>query len=247
MPSSDPRALLFYAEIPQQPQSVIQDPNRFSALDNLRLLLYEGGDLKQKGLHGGQDIQLLRNTEKVWEWASSARDAWAGQNTSALGAQLIHRQVIRIVDYIDGGSFIEKDVPFGTPVLVDAKAFRISLLQISPKGSQSYMARLTAALGRIIAAPGATPDMQMHARQARAELASVQNWLQKVRKDAKLLFNMSNEQLTQAATGAILDDMRSQASLAFVGQISSATGNVQGGVVQVHYDIQQLATFSIIP
>ena len=53
-PSSDPHANLFYAELPQQPQSTLKDSNGFSALDNLRLLLYEGGDLKKKGL------QLLR-------------------------------------------------------------------------------------------------------------------------------------------------------------------------------------------
>src|SRR3989442_11010166 len=84
--------------------------NGFSALDNLRLLLFEGGDIRNKGIHGGQDLQLLRNTEKVWEWASSARDSWR----KTTDVDFIRRQALRILDYLDGRYFITKDFPLGT-------------------------------------------------------------------------------------------------------------------------------------
>ncbi len=53
-------------------------------------------------LHGGSDIRLLRNTEKILEWASSARDTYVGKDTTTNDLAFIRRQIIRILYYLDG-------------------------------------------------------------------------------------------------------------------------------------------------
>ncbi|HZR43342.1 MAG TPA: serine/threonine-protein kinase, partial [Ktedonobacteraceae bacterium] len=75
----------YYAQIPQAPGS--NGRFHFSMLDHLRHLLSESPELKTRGLHGGLDMWFLRNTQKILEWASAARDDW-GNNPD-----LLHRQI----------------------------------------------------------------------------------------------------------------------------------------------------------
>jgi hypothetical protein len=42
-----------------------------------------------------------------------------------------------------------------------------------------------------------------------------------------------------------LDDLTSQATYAYIGQLDPITNSVKPGVLQAHYDVQQLATFDI--
>ena len=240
-PSSDTSAWRYYAQLPQLPDPT--NTNGYSGLDNLRLLLYEGGDLKNKGIRGGQDLQLLRNTEKIWEWASSARDSW--RKTSDV--DFIRRQALRILDYLDGRYFITRDVPPGTPLLADPIKSKIALLQIAKKGPDSYMKRITDALKRLETAPEVPQTLSKSAAQLVGEVTNVGQWLALVRKDALRLIKMNNSQLVQDATAAILDDMQTQANYAFIGQIDPSSGKVQNGSAQIYYEIQNLAAFTIYP
>jgi hypothetical protein len=56
---------------------------------------------------------------------------------------------------------------------------------------------------------------------------------------------MNNTQLSGASS--ILNDLFTQANYAFVGQFDPSTNTVKEGVVQIHYNIQGLATFEVSP
>jgi hypothetical protein len=58
---------------------------------------------------------------------------------------------------------------------------------------------------------------------------------------------MTNDQLLGTAGRNLLDDLAAQANDAFVGQIDPYTHQVKEGVVQIHYNVQRLATFNISP
>ena len=250
-PSTDKHTWMYYTEIPQLPDP--QDSvNHFSALDDIRHLLYEGPDLKNKGLHGGLDIQFLRNAQKVLEWAGSARDAWNGKNTQDIN--FIHRQVVRILDYLDGTytpkkisvPLVQTDVPPGTPLLVDPVFALVPMLDL-PGYNTAYLARISRQLQGVTTAPGVAPAMRTHAAQIRSQLLGVKKWLANVYKDAKELVALTDSQLMQPSTLTILNDLETQANFILVGQLDSSSGQVTPGVVQIHYSILQLVTFDIRP
>jgi len=66
-----------------------------------------------------------------------------------------------------------------------------------------------------------------------------------VRTDAKQLFNMTPDQLAQPAARALLDDLVTQATYAYIGQLDPTTNIVKPGVLHAHYDVLKLATFDI--
>jgi hypothetical protein len=72
-------------------------------------------------------------------------------------------------------------------------------------------------------------------------------WLTNVRADAQQLVKMDAFQLSQQSTQFMLDDMLANATYAYIGQLSPSTNQVVPGVLQVHYDIQKLATLTITP
>ncbi len=71
--------------------------------------------------------------------------------------------------------------------------------------------------------------------------------LERVRGDATRLANMSDTALLSQEALSLLDDMETHANEAFVGQPDSATGSVQGGVTQIHNELQLLATIGVSP
>jgi hypothetical protein len=71
--------------------------------------------------------------------------------------------------------------------------------------------------------------------------------MQLVHADAVKLVQMNNAELAQPAALSILNDMVKQANFAFVGQFDPNTSTVREGVVQIHYNIQGLATFEVMP
>ena len=88
---------------------------------------------------------------------------------------------------------------------------------------------------------------QLAIRSDRALLYNVLPWLQKVRQDAKQLIPMTDAQLLRPPSLSLLDDMVTNADYAFNGRLDPTTDEVQPGVVQIHYSIQRLATFTITP
>jgi len=52
-------------------------------------------------------------------------------------------------------------------------------------------------------------------------------------------------QMQRPETRSLLDDMVSQVTYAYIGQLNPATNQVRGGILQAHYSIQLLATLNV--
>ncbi len=209
-----------------------------SVLAHLRHLLAEAPELKSIGLAGGLDTWLFRNTQKVLEWAGSARDDWQTRDVGQ-----IHRHLVRILQYLDGISLSQRDT-FGEPVLVSRTIAKIGLLNIdSAQRESSYLYLIDFHLNAMIQSKGLTPNQRQLSIQIDRGVKNVQIWLEQMRQDAKQLVKASGQQLLQPSSLSILDDMTNQALNAFVGRINPATGKIQDGVLQVHFNNQLLATF----
>ncbi|MDQ6643156.1 MAG: hypothetical protein M3Y76_01735, partial [Chloroflexota bacterium] len=240
-PSLDTSTWRFMAEFPQKPNP--QDTvHHFSLLSHLRHLLASDPTLKSFGMPGGLDIWLFRNVQKVLEWSGSARDDWANQSTD-----LMHRHIIRILDYLDGLSYVQQDVPVDAPVLVNERIARVSLLEFDVQHQEppGFLYHIALHLQGMVDSPGATTEQKHLAIQIDAAINKVEALLEQVHQDAKKLVVMTNTQLQQPSTLSLLDDMVKHAQDAFIGQFDPATGEIQNGVTQIHYAIQRLATIEV--
>jgi len=249
-PSTDSTTWVYYAELPQA--LIPKDPTGLRGLDHLRHLYYNEDHLKVLALYGGLDIWVLRNTAKLLEWSTSARDDFDG-TTKNYG--LMHNLFISILDYLDGTANVHLDVPLGTPVMADPTIAKVSLLTVDttrqgvtrflatdPPGDLDHMQLHLSQLNR---APDATPNMHILSQEIIVALDNVKGWLQQVRTDAKQLFQMTPAQLAQSAARDVLDDLVTQVTYAYIGQIDPITGNIKPGVLQAHYSVLKLATFDI--
>jgi len=240
-PSTDHSTWSYYAEIPQTPYGA----NHLSALDHIRHLFYKETRVDVLGLPGGLDIWLFRDTEKLLGWAVSARDAWQSNPTD-------RSKYISILDYIDGSPNVHVDLPPNTPVVADPIASRVGLLSVDPnqgvnlaQNPPGYVVHMALHLNGVVNAPDATPEMRQVATQIIHALNNATVWLKQVRKDAQQLFNMNDAQLAQPPALALLDDLVTQATYAYIGRLDPNTNTVQPAILQVHYAVQQLANFTV--
>lgn len=249
-PTLDTTKWRYYAAFPTTPNPA-DTTNHFSVLDHLRHLLSQDPKLKAAGLGGGLDIWLFRNVTKVVEQAGSARDAQAqctpDPNNSAC-ASLI-RAVVRVLDYLDGSTYVQADVPPNTPLLIDQTVARVALLEFDPVHQQppGYLDHISSHLRLLATSPGVTPQQHALALQIGQAINNVQGWLEAVHTDAVQLVHMSNSQLSQPAALSILNDMLTQARYALVGFFDPNTSTIREGVAQISNDIQGLATFNVTP
>ncbi len=216
--------------------------NHFSLLDHTRHLLAQDPKLKAAGLIGGLDIWLFRNTQKILEWAGSARDA--------RDPAFIQRQTVRILDYLDGSQFIGTEhLPAGmAAVQVDPIIARVALLEIDPtQNPPGYLKHIANHLHELTQSPAISADQQALAIRIINAINNVEGWLKTVHTDAEQLLQMPSDQLLQPAGLKLLDDMFTQANNAFIGQTDPNTLQVREGVAQIHYNIQRLATFDVAP
>jgi len=256
IPSPDTHAWYYTAEFPQSsnqaqtptpmlsssPTSGMAGMSDLSVLAHLRHLLAEAPELKVVGLEGGLDIWLFRNTQKVLESAGTARDDWQVKATP-----LLHRHLIRILDYLDGVSFVHTDAP-DQPILVPPETARIGLLDADPAHlSAGLLHEIDIHLNAMIQSPGFTAGQRALAIRIDAGIKNAIFWLEKVRQDTQQLVNRTNDQLGADPVLSDLDSIASEALNAFAGRIDPATGNVQEGVIQVHFSNQRLATFDVQP
>jgi serine/threonine protein kinase len=251
-PSTDSSTWVYYAELPQA--LIPKDDSGLSlrGLDHIRHLYYNEDHLPVFALFGGLDIWIFRNTEKILESATSARDDFNG-TTSSYGS--IHDLSTVILDYLDGIPNVHVDVPPGTPIKADPTFAKVALLTVDPtrQGQKQFLdsnppgdiPHMVLHLNELNRAPDATPQMHTYSQEIVIALGNVQGWLQQVRTDAKKLINMTPDQLAQPAALAVLDDMVTQATYAYIGQFNPITNSVKLGVLQVHYDVIKLATFNI--
>lgn len=245
----DTKNWVYYAELSQAPSP--KDALHFTMLDHLRHLLSNSPELQGHGLYGGLGMWFLRNTQKILEWSNAARDDW--QNSP----DLLHRQIVRVLDYIDGASYVRQDVPSVGPVLLsDAHDAQIALLGPAPGGpvypptdqfTPGYVYLLSSHLAGAVLSPDATQEQRDRAAQIHIAIDQVRNWLEQVHQDAKQLVAMNAQQLGQQQALSLLDDMVTQAAHAYNGETDPLTGQQQGGAIWICGNIQLMAEFTLQP
>ena len=156
-------------------------------------------------------------------------------------------QTIRILDYLDGAVYVQQDVPVGTPNLVNPRIAPLALLEFDQQKQNppALLYLVGIHLSALVQAPGLSQEKHTLAAQIDQNSKDVQARLQQVRRDAKQLVSMTPTQLLSQSTLALLDDIETAAGSAYTGQIDPNTNTAHGGTVQIHYDIQHLATFDL--
>ncbi len=242
----------YYAEIPQTP--IPGDALHFSMLDHLRHLLVESPELKIRQLHGGPAIWLVRNTSSVLDLANSAADDWHNKDTRSL-----HAQLIRMLDYIDGASYVYTDVPAGPPLLIDPVTSQVPLLGPTPQNPgppgflysgeapPGYVYLVSIYLNGVIQAPEITQDQHQLATQITMGLGKLKSALEQIHQDAKQLVTLSSSQLVQPSSLSILNDLAAQVQYAYAGQLDPSTGQPEGGALWIYSNLQRLAAFVVKP
>jgi serine/threonine protein kinase len=249
-PSLDTNTWRYDATFSSRP-SPADTVNHFSQFDHLRHLLSQDPKLKLIGLGGGLDIWLFRNTTKILEAAGSARDAHQGCTPAPNNATcaFIHRALVRVLDYLDGSTYVQADVPVDTPLYIDPTIARVAMLEFDVVQQQppGYLRHIGTHLRELTVSPGVTPEQRTLAIRITQAIDNVQGWLETVHTDAVKLEKMDNGQMSQAAALSILNDLFTQADHAFLGQFDPNTSAVKEGVAQIHNNIQKLATFDVTP
>ena len=238
-PSLDPNAWVYYAEF-SQIKPIPTNPKSYSVYDHVRHLLSDDPKVKAAGLTGGLDIWLYRNTQKVLEWSGSARDAWKFKSVD-----FIHRQLARIMDYLDGTLYVQKDLP-GQGLYADPNISKVGLLTFDPQTQDppGYLYHIGKHLHELTALPQISAAQKALAIQIKQWIDGVNLWLHTIRDDVLKLYAMDNARLTGNDGRTLLDEVATLANDAFVGKVD-AHAQVTNGVAQIHYAIQRLATFDI--
>ena len=238
-PSLDPNTWVYYAEF-SQIKPVPTDPKSYSVYDHIRHLLSDDPKVKAAGLTGGLDIWLYRNTQKVLEWSGSARDAWKSKSVD-----FIHRQLARIMDYLDGTLYVQNDLK-GQGLYADPNISKVGLLTFDPQTQDppGYLYHIGKHLHELTALPQTSAAQKELAIQIKNELDGVNLWLHTIRDDVLKLYAMDNAHLTGNDGRTLLDEVATLANDAFAGKVD-AHAQVTNGVAQIHYAIQRMATFDI--
>jgi len=217
---------------------------KFSLYDHIRHLLANDPKVAAAGLTGGLDIWLYRNTEKVLEWAGSARDA---DLPATRNLSFLRRQLVRILDYLDGDTYtqLQSDLP-GQPLLVDPAIAKIGLLTFDTVNQDppGYLYHIEKHLHEVATLPESTSTQKALALQIDQGLNAVDAWDHTIRTDALTLYHMSDTDLAGSKGLNLLNEIATLANQAFVGQVDPQ-GQITDGVIQVHYAIQSLATFDV--
>ena len=242
----------YYAEIPELPSPT--DKLHFSMLDHLRHLLVESPELSIRGLHGGLAFWFVKNAFAVVEAANNAREAWHSGDIST-----IRDQLISILDYIDGSSFVIADVPHGTPLLANAQTSQVPLLGPAPgspdppgyvyKGEvpPGYVYLISEHMGGAIESPLTTPDQKALAIKINHAIDAEIRIISQARQDAKQLLAMTKTQLLQPAALTLLNDLVAQSQNAYTGQINPTSGQSESGALWTYNNLQRLVAFDIRP
>jgi hypothetical protein len=242
-PSPDESAWRYYGEFPQIPINSPDNPKHYSYLDHLRHLLASDPTLDELELPGGLNTWLYRNTGKVLEWTGSTRDAWQDNQDIAL----VRRQAIRSLDYLDGISYVQQDVPPNTPLLVNERLAGVGLVQVNgpDQDPPDYLDHIASHLNGLLLAAGSPSGLRQDASSIITALNNVKGWLTQVRMDARQIMKMSDAQLRQPSTLSLLNDMIVNATNAYVGQVDPATGQMREGVNWIHNQMQFLAAMNV--
>jgi serine/threonine protein kinase len=236
--SPDAASLVYYAAFPEVPHPF--GTEQFSLYDHIRHLLSNDPKVQAAGMSGGLDIWLYRNTEKILEWAGSARDSTL---PGSRNLPLVRRQLTRIIDYLDGIAYAQRDLP-GQPLLVNQTIARIGLLTFDPvnQNPPGYLYHMDKHLHEISVLPETTDTQKKLTLQIDQGINAVNAWDLQIRTDVLKLLQMNDAQLIGSLN--LLDEVATLANDAFVGQVNPL-GQVTYGVTQIHYASQALATFDV--
>src|SRR5579883_282983 len=245
MPTPDTGSWRYVGALPSTPDP--NDAHHFSFLNHLRHLLADEPILDELELPGGLNNWFTRNSEKLIEWTSSARDRW--QDTHDLA--YVRAEAIQILAYLDGMSFMVQELPpasANVQVTLDTHLAALGLLNVRGPGQNppSYVDQIVYHLNGLINAPGSPASTRRASASILDALSSVTTWLQALRSDDKKLLALNNTQLGQPAALSLLDDMVVQASNAYTGSTDPSTGQLRQGVVWIHQQLQNMATISIV-
>jgi hypothetical protein len=240
-PSPNYSAWRYYGEIPQSPDPL--NSHHYSFLDHMRHLLASEPMLNELELPGGLNNWFYRNTGKLIEWTGSARDRWEESKDLAF----VQRQTIRTLTYLDGLSFMLQDLPPDTALPDTSKPGSVGLLDVNGPNQNpaSYIGAILYHLNGLLDAPGSTPRVRESVSQIVPAMNNVQNWLERLRADAKQIVAMTDAQLGRPESFSLLNDMVDQADHAFAGQVGPATGAVREGVAWIHEHLQSLAILTV--
>jgi hypothetical protein len=240
-PSPDYSSWRYYGEIPQSPDPL--DIHHYSFLDHLRHLLASDPMLNDMELAGGLNNWLYRNTGKLIEWTGSARDSWEESKDLAF----VRQQTIRTLAYVDGLSFAQQDMPPGVAMLPASRLASVGLLDVNgaSQNPASYLGSIVYHLSGLLDAPGSTSDVRESAAQIITAINNVQSWMEKLRATAKQIIAMTDAQLGQPESFALLNEMVDQANHAYVGEMDPTTGEMREGVTWIHEHLQSLATLTV--
>ncbi|MBA2678511.1 MAG: anti-sigma factor [Ktedonobacteraceae bacterium] len=243
---------LYFAAFSQAYSSTVSTSTHYSLLDHLRHLLARDPSLEKVKLGGGLDTWLFRNMEKILEWAGSARDTQQSCQSTPGNPQcaaFIQRQATRILDYLDGPYIAQENVPpaiQGSHLLVDPTIAQVAMLEFSAQQNPpGYLKHIGNHLRNMVEVPNLSPAQHALALRITTATNNVQKWLNAIHADAVRIIHMSAADLVQPGTTSLLDDLFTQANYAFVGRTDPNTNQVEEGVVQIHYSVQNLATFDI--
>jgi len=239
-PSLDPNAVRYVGSIPNIPTP--GDEKQYSLLDHLRHLLAKDPTLTAIGLSGGLDIWLYRNSGKIGEYVTAIQGDWADKSVT----DQMHRQIVRVLDYLDGINYVWQDVPAKTPFLVDPLAGHLGLLDMTPtQNPPGYLVHVDIHLQGLANSPGHTEQQRQLAIRIDQALSEVAAHLLAIHKDAVQLVRMSSTQLHQPEALKLTNEMVSNSISANTGQLDSKTGENTGGVVWIHSMLQGLASMVI--
>ena len=241
VPSVDTNAWRYYAEIPQATSTT--PSGSFTMLDHFRHLLVELPELQKYNLHGGLAVWLLQNTRQVETLATSARDA-----VLAHDYVLAREDNIRIMDYLDGRTMAQQDLPSGTTLPVGVTNDEIALLggDANTSDAPGYIRLIGLHLTGMLALPPATQEQRQSGSHIVSALNAVQSALQRVHDDDKTLVGLSDAQLTQASSLMLLNDMVTQSYYAYTGYPDQHTLQTQGGAVWIYDAIQHLVDYTVV-
>lgn len=244
LPSPDTSNWRYYGALPATPDP--SDAHHYSFLNHLRHLLADEPILDELELPGGLNNWFTRNSEKLIEWTSSARDRW--QDTHDL--TFVRDEGLQILSYLDGMSFMTQDVPSASAnvqVTLDTHMASLGLLNVRGTGQNppSYMDQIVYHLNGLINAPGSPANIRQTSASILSALSNVTTWLGNLRSDDKKLLAMNTTQLGQPAALSLLDDMVLQASNAYTGSADPSTGQFRQGVVWIHQQLQSMATIAV--
>ncbi len=244
IPSPDTSTWRYYGAIPAIPDP--NDAHHYAFLNHLRHLMADEPILDEMELPGGLNNWFARNLEKLVELTSSGRDHLMGMSN----AKAARDDVVRTLSFIDGMSFLNRDIPADlniSTLTLDTHQAALGLLNVmgANQNPPSYIDQVDYHLNGLIHAPGSPASVTPIATSILPAMDEVGAQLQSLRSDGKKLLAMTDAQWKQPAAISLLNDMVSLAGNAYTGSTNPATGQFTQGGVWIHQQLQSIASIAI--